>query len=126
MTDTPLYVLHFTFCAEWFNISYPISSTRGFVRTWGAGHGFPTFVPAIKIIVFVIVLSQPAKFGLTFKIIEQILEFYYCIRDSRFWWGKPEGKRPLGRSRRRCENNINDGYSGSWMWVTGLTRAGSG
>jgi hypothetical protein len=23
-----------------------------------------------------------------------------------FWWGKPEGKRPLGISRRRWENNI--------------------
>jgi hypothetical protein len=25
---------------------------------------------------------------------------------TEFWWGKPEGKRPLGRSRRRWENNI--------------------
>ena len=24
-----------------------------------------------------------------------------------FWWGKPEGKRPLGRPRRRWEDNIN-------------------
>jgi hypothetical protein len=23
-----------------------------------------------------------------------------------FWWGKPEGKRPLGRIRRRWEDNI--------------------
>ena len=23
-----------------------------------------------------------------------------------FWWGKPEGKRPLGRSRQRREDNI--------------------
>ena len=23
-----------------------------------------------------------------------------------FWWGKPEGKRPLGRPRRRWEDNI--------------------
>jgi len=22
-----------------------------------------------------------------------------------FWWGKPEGKRPLGRPRRRWEDN---------------------
>ena len=22
------------------------------------------------------------------------------------WWRKPEGKRPLGRPRRRCEDNI--------------------
>jgi len=87
VTDTTLYVLHFTFCAEWINISYPISSTRGIVRTWGAGHGLPTAVPAIHIIVFVILLSQSAKLCLTFKIIEQILELYYCIRDSRYWWG---------------------------------------
>jgi len=25
---------------------------------------------------------------------------------TRFWWGKPEGKRPLGRPRRRCADNI--------------------
>jgi hypothetical protein len=24
-----------------------------------------------------------------------------------FWWGKPSGKRPLGRPRRGCEDNIN-------------------
>ena len=23
-----------------------------------------------------------------------------------FWWGKDEGKRPVGRPRRKCENNI--------------------
>jgi len=23
-----------------------------------------------------------------------------------FWWGKPEGKRPMGRPRRRWEDNI--------------------
>jgi len=31
----------------------------------------------------------------------------------------PEGKRPLGRPRRRWENNI-DGSSGSGMWGYGL------
>ena len=25
---------------------------------------------------------------------------------TRFWWGKPEGKSPLGRLRRRWEDNI--------------------
>ena len=25
---------------------------------------------------------------------------------TRFWWGKLEGKRPLGRPRRRWEDNI--------------------
>jgi len=36
--------------------------------------------------------------------------------------GKPEGKRPLGRPRRRWE----DGSSGSGMWGYGLDQAGSG
>ena len=39
---------------------------------------------------------------------------------------KPEGKRPLGRPRRRREDNINDGSSGSVMWDYGVNRAGSG
>ena len=25
---------------------------------------------------------------------------------TRFWWGKPEGKRPLGRPKHRWEDNI--------------------
>ena len=25
---------------------------------------------------------------------------------TRCWWGKPEGKRPVGRPRRRWEDNI--------------------
>jgi hypothetical protein len=36
--------------------------------------------------------------------------------------GKPEGKRPLGRPRRRWE----DGSSGSGMWGFGLDGASSG
>ena len=31
---------------------------------------------------------------------------------------KSEGKRLLGRARRRCEDNIKDGSSGSGMWGT--------
>jgi hypothetical protein len=37
------------------------------------------------------------------------------------WWGKPEGKRPLGRPRRRWEDNIKmhlqevGGGRGDWM-----------
>jgi len=38
--------------------------------------------------------------------------------------GKPEGKRPLGRPRRRWEDNIKDESSGSGMWGYGLDRAG--
>ena len=41
--------------------------------------------------------------------------------------GKPGGKRPLGKARRRWEDNIKmDGSSGSGMWGYGLDRAGSG
>jgi len=38
-----------------------------------------------------------------------------------FWWGKPEGKRPLGRPRHRWEDNIKmdlqeaGGDCGDWM-----------
>jgi len=39
---------------------------------------------------------------------------------------KHEGKRPLGRPRRRLEDNIKIGFSESGMWVYGLDRAGSG
>jgi len=41
----------------------------------------------------------------------------------RVWLGKPEGKRPLGRPRRRWEDNIKmDLQEGG----CGLDRAGSG
>ena len=38
-----------------------------------------------------------------------------------FWWGKPEGKRLLGRPRRRWEDNIKMdlrevGGGADWMW----------
>jgi len=26
------------------------------------------------------------------------------------WWGKPEGKRPPGRPRHRCEDNVKMGF----------------
>jgi len=29
-----------------------------------------------------------------------------CIQGSEFWWGIPEGKRSLGRTRRKWEDNI--------------------
>ena len=34
--------------------------------------------------------------------------------------GKPEGKRPLGKPKRKWEDNIKMGYSGSRMWGCGL------
>jgi len=34
--------------------------------------------------------------------------------------GKPEGKRPLGRPKRRWDDNIQDRSSGSVMWGLGL------
>ena len=40
--------------------------------------------------------------------------------------GKPEGRRPLGRPRRRWEDNIRMDLRGSAMWVCGLDGASSG
>jgi len=40
--------------------------------------------------------------------------------------GRPEGKRVLGRSRRRWENNIKMDLKGSGIWGCGLDQAGSG
>ena len=45
---------------------------------------------------------------------------------SRVLVGKPEGKRPLGRPRRRWVNNIRMDLPGGGMWVCGLDWAGSG
>jgi len=39
--------------------------------------------------------------------------------------GKSEGKRPLGRPRRRWEDNIKMDLLGSGMWRHGLDPAGS-
>jgi hypothetical protein len=39
---------------------------------------------------------------------------------------EPEGKRPIGRPRRRWKDNIRMGLSGSGMWGYGLDRAGLG
>jgi hypothetical protein len=39
--------------------------------------------------------------------------------------GKPEGKKPLGRPRRRWENNIKMDLQGG-MWGYGLDWSGSG
>jgi hypothetical protein len=36
--------------------------------------------------------------------------------------GKPEGKRPLGRSRRRWKDGIK---MGEWLWRCGMDPAGS-
>jgi hypothetical protein len=40
--------------------------------------------------------------------------------------GKPEGKRPLGRPRRRWEDNIKMDVFGSWRGSWGLDGVGSG
>jgi hypothetical protein len=40
--------------------------------------------------------------------------------------GKPEGRRPLGRPRRRCEDNIKMHFFRSGMEEHGLHRSGSG
>ena len=40
--------------------------------------------------------------------------------------GKPEGKKPLGRPRRRLEDNIKMDLQGSWRGSWGLDGVGSG
>jgi len=40
--------------------------------------------------------------------------------------GKPEGRRPLERPRRRWVDNIRNGSPGGGMWVYGLDWAGPG
>jgi hypothetical protein len=40
--------------------------------------------------------------------------------------GEPEGKRPLGRPRRRWEDNIKMDLQGSWRELWGLDGVGSG
>ena len=42
------------------------------------------------------------------------------------WWGKPEGKRPLGRPRRRWEDNIKIDIHEVGCGGHGLDRPGSG
>jgi len=47
-------------------------------------------------------------------------------RCVQFFGEETLGKDPFGRSRRRWENDIKIGSSGSGMWEYGLCRAGSG
>jgi len=44
----------------------------------------------------------------------------------RFLLGKPEGRRPLGRPRRRWADNIRMDLQDLGMWVYGLDWAGPG
>jgi hypothetical protein len=61
---------------------------------------------------------------------EECVCMYVCMYICILWVlvGKPEGKRPLGRPRRRWENNIKidlqeDGLLGTgWSWL----RIGTG
>jgi len=46
--------------------------------------------------------------------------------NERLWWGKPKGKRPLGRPRRRLENIIKMDLQEVGCGGYGLDRAGSG
>ena len=39
-----------------------------------------------------------------------------------FWWGKPEGKRPLRRHSHRWEDNIKMNFQGSGTWRYGLAQ----
>jgi hypothetical protein len=47
---------------------------------------------------------------------------------TEFLWGKPEGRRPLGRPRRRWEDDIKVGLREGWGARTGpmLLRIGLG
>ena len=46
-----------------------------------------------------------------------------------FWWGEPEGKRPLGRHRRRWEDNIKMDFQelgcGGMDWIELAQNMGS-
>ena len=48
-----------------------------------------------------------------------------CIQGF-FDGGKPEGKRPLGRRRRKWEDNIKMDLQEVGLWVYELDRSGSG
>jgi hypothetical protein len=37
------------------------------------------------------------------------------IKCTRFGWGKPEGKRPLERLRRRWQDGIRMDFGGDWL-----------
>jgi len=50
---------------------------------------------------------------------ERKVEYRVCV-------GKREGKRPLGRPRRRWEDNIKMDLQEVRMWGYGLDRSGSG
>ena len=43
-----------------------------------------------------------------------------------FWWGKPEGKRPLGMPRRRWEDNNKMDLQEVECWGYGLDQPGLG
>jgi hypothetical protein len=45
---------------------------------------------------------------------------------TRFWWGKPEGKTPLGRPRRRWEDGIRMDLRETGLGGYGLDSTGSG
>ena len=45
---------------------------------------------------------------------------------TKFFVGKPEGKRPLGKPRRRCEDNIKTDLEEVWKGLWGLDGVGSG
>jgi hypothetical protein len=53
-----------------------------------------------------------------------------CITNGgevyRILMGEPEGKRPLGRPRRRRVDNIKMDVKRDRMWWYGLDRSGSG
>jgi hypothetical protein len=48
--------------------------------------------------------KKPGNFQNNLYVTNHVYKNLYFY--TRFWWGKPEGKRPLGRHRRRWEDKI--------------------
>jgi hypothetical protein len=48
------------------------------------------------------------------------------VRGAYILVGRPEGRRPLGRLRRRWEDNIKMDLKGNRVWGCGLDSLGSG
>jgi hypothetical protein len=48
------------------------------------------------------------------------------IMPAKFWVGKPEERRPLGRPRHRWKDNIKMDFFGNRVWGYGLDSSGSG
>jgi hypothetical protein len=97
------------------------------------------FVSALRLSERTACILTLCKFGLVYKLINSLPSIVRVVKSRRMRWaghvarmgekggvhrvlvGKPEGKRPLGRPRRRWEDNIKmdveevGGGRGDWM-----------